>query len=131
VRREFPRAARLTREREFEDVYRRGFRIVVPPLHARVLFKDDAGSGAGGDAGRRSRLGLSVGKRLGGAAVRNRWKRAIREAFRLHRDRLPAPCDLVVGVTWESTIEDVAKVEQAFLGLADALGERLKSGTQY
>lgn len=42
------------------------------------------------------RLGLSVSKRLGNAVARNRWKRILREAFRLHRERLPAGLDLVV-----------------------------------
>ena len=42
------------------------------------------------------RLGLSVGRKLGGAVVRNRWKRLLREAFRLSRPRLPAGLDLVV-----------------------------------
>lgn len=42
-----------------------------------------------------SRLGLRVGKRMGGAVVRNRIKRRIREAFRLRQDRLPSGLDIV------------------------------------
>ncbi len=42
------------------------------------------------------RLGLSVSRKVGGAVVRNRWKRLIREAFRLSRTRLPEGIDLVV-----------------------------------
>ena len=44
----------------------------------------------------RSRLGLSVSRRVGCAVVRNRWKRLIREAFRLQRKELPLGLDLVV-----------------------------------
>ncbi len=42
------------------------------------------------------RLGLSVSRKHGGAVVRNRWKRLLREAFRLSRTRLPANIDLVL-----------------------------------
>lgn len=42
------------------------------------------------------RLGLSVSRKVGGAVVRNRWKRLLREAFRLQLTRLPAGLDLVI-----------------------------------
>jgi ribonuclease P protein component len=43
-----------------------------------------------------TRLGLSVSRRVGKANVRNRWKRLVREAFRLSRVKLPSGMDLVV-----------------------------------
>jgi ribonuclease P protein component len=42
------------------------------------------------------RLGVSASRRLGIAVVRNRWKRLLREAFRLTRSQLPAGIDLIV-----------------------------------
>ena len=42
------------------------------------------------------RLGVSASRRLGGAVVRNRWKRLVREAFRLTRSQLPNGIDLIV-----------------------------------
>jgi ribonuclease P protein component len=44
------------------------------------------------------RLGLSVSRRLGTAVRRNRIKRMVREAFRLHKNDLPRGYDVVIVV---------------------------------
>jgi len=44
------------------------------------------------------RLGISIGRRAGGAVVRNRLKRLLREAFRLEQHAIGAGIDLITVV---------------------------------
>ena len=48
-----------------------------------------------GEVGVGPRIGFTVGKVLGGAVVRNRMKRRLREAVRLH-GLIPAAVDVVI-----------------------------------
>jgi len=84
----FPRTRRLLLGADFERVMRKGRKVHTPNL---IVFA------ASGDRDE-PRLGLAVGRRVGKAACRNRWKRLVREVFRLRlQHRLP-PIDLVVAV---------------------------------
>lgn len=64
-----------------------------------------------------ARLGLVVSRRVGGAVRRNRWKRLIRESFRLNRDALPRDCDLVV-LPRGGVRPGLAEVERSLIRLA-------------
>ncbi len=116
----FPRQARLLTQKDFQRVYKYGRKLVVSPLYVRAWRRPDQVV-EHEPPGKRSRLGLSIGLRVGPAYVRNRWKRAIREAFRLHRHTLPDAYDLVIGVEWNSPPEDAEKVEEAFMQLIEKL----------
>ena len=81
-----PPEKRLRHQREFERVYadsRHATDNVLVVLARRNGLKW-------------SRLGLAVSRKVGTAVVRNRWKRLVREAFRLQQHDLPRGLDLVV-----------------------------------
>jgi ribonuclease P protein component len=76
----FPKSLRLLRQSEFERV----FAARTSAADSLVIMYGTANDQ------RCARLGLVVSRRLGDAVVRNRWKRLLREAFRLSHPQLPA-----------------------------------------
>jgi ribonuclease P protein component len=82
----FPRSERLRRQADFDRVHRANWYAADGVLVVR---------GASNDLPY-SRIGVSLSRKVGPAVLRNRWKRLIREAFRLERDRIPRGLDLVV-----------------------------------
>ena len=89
----FAAADRLHRSAEFIRLQRAGVRFQSPHF---VVY---AGNLAGNpdDEPSRSRLGVTVSRRIGIAVVRNRVKRRVRECFRKElRAQIPAGTSMVV-----------------------------------
>ncbi len=110
----FPRKLRLRTQAEFDRVYK-----------SKVFAADDVlVMNACASELPYSRLGLSVSKKVGNAVNRNRWKRLIREAFRLSRHELPAGIDLVARPQ-KGAPADLAAIRQSLVALARRVAKRV------
>lgn len=70
----------------------------------------------------RNRLGYTVSVKLGGAVVRNRIRRRLREIVRLRAPELKEGWDIVLVARRRCVGAEYAKMDAAFLGLCRALG---------
>ncbi|TEU13353.1 MAG: ribonuclease P protein component [Anaerolineales bacterium] len=77
---------RLRKSSDFQRVYKKGRRW-AHPLLVLCALRNDLGY---------SRFGFSVSKRVGGAVVRNRAKRLMREATRLRQAMIADGWDVII-----------------------------------
>jgi len=80
----FPRQVRILKPADFERIM--SLRVAAVDGLLRV-------HGAPNELGH-ARLGLTISRKVGNAVLRNRWRRLLREVFRLVQRQLP-PLDLV------------------------------------
>jgi len=83
----FSGSMRLLRHADFERVYKQGRRHFAAHMTVFYLAREQ---------GEGLRIGFTVGKVLGGAVERNRMKRRLREAVRLHWPGVLIPADIVI-----------------------------------
>jgi ribonuclease P protein component len=83
---DLPRSSRLVHRAEYDAVYRDGRRRTGREF---AVFLRPNGL-------KQSRFGWSIKKALGGAVVRNRIRRRLREILRLHRQEISPGWDLVI-----------------------------------
>lgn len=71
---------------------------------------------------RRNRLGLTVGVKVGKAVRRNKVRRRIREAYRIHEEGFSSGWDVVVVARARAAYASYAALERELLRLLDKLG---------
>ncbi len=101
-----PRARRLRDGRDFRRVRNEGRSWSVPLLVLQAARRPDGPDN-------RTRIGVVAGKRVGGAVVRNRVKRRVRESVRLRYDRLERGWDIVFIVRSQAADSDFRALDGA------------------
>ena len=94
---------RLRKNSDFQRVYKKG-RSWAHPLLVLYALRNDLGY---------SRFGFSVSKRVGGAVVRNRAKRLMREATRLRGAMIADSWDVVIIARQPMREADFCQVDRA------------------
>jgi len=102
----------LKQNYEFRRLYSRGKSAVCPCL---ALYSRKNRQG-------RNRLGVTVGVKVGKAVRRNRTRRRIREAYRVHEERFLKGYDLVVVARVRAGHARYGELERSLLQLAGRLG---------
>ena len=70
----------------------------------------------------RNRVGVTVGKKLGKAHIRNRARRRVREVYRLNEDKFLPGWDIVVVVRSRAVDAPFEKLVKSYLTLARRAG---------
>ena len=108
----------MLRHSDFERVYKQGRRHFASHMTVFYLPRPQ---------GQGLRVGFTVGRVLAGAVQRNRMKRRLREAVRLHRLKATVAADVVINPKKSLLVADFAElsqqVEQAFGVIQRKLGE--------
>ncbi len=100
------RAMRLKQGRDFQRAKGQGKRLVQGCLIANWLELP---------AGSSTRLGVITSRKIGGAVIRNRARRLMRESFRLHQHEITQPVDLVLIARNSIVGKGIAEVERDYL----------------
>jgi len=103
-----PRHQRLRSNQEFQRVYRGGRSWAHPLLALHVAARDDG-----------QRIGISVSKKVGGAVLRNRVRRRLRESVRAQLPGWKAGFDAIL-------VARAASAEADYAALALSLSELAK-----
>ena len=96
----------------FRHIYRKGKAAVRPGMVVYCIKTKRP----------RSRLGVTVSKKLGKAVVRNRVRRRLRELFRRSAHRFNASYDVILVGRARAVDMDFARLERQYLSALDELG---------
>jgi len=118
-----PREHRLRKHAEFELVYKSGRRQFSSSFTAFYLLRP-------GTQSEGPRVGITVGRQMGGAVQRNRIKRRVRAAVRQNLRRVASAVDVVInpkkavfGMDFEALSTEIARAFDAIAQKTAPVGE--------
>jgi ribonuclease P protein component len=114
----FPKRERLTRANDFKRVFSAGKRFSDRNLILYVLA----------NALGFSRLGLVVSRKFGNAVRRNRFKRLMREVFRLNKGKISGGTDIIV-IPARTAACELKSLEDSFLHLVEEYAKECDGAT--
>ena len=95
------------KNRDFQNVYKKGKSFANKYL---VMYVSDNPEG-------KSKLGISVSKKVGNSVVRHRLARLIRETYRLNTHMFNSGLNIIVIARTTAKGKNFAEIESAFLHL--------------
>ena len=112
----FPRSSRLLTADQFDRVFQRR-QSQADESMVVYACENDVG---------RPRLGLVVSRKCGNSVRRGRWKRCLREAFRLSQHQLPPGLDFVI-IPRPQVEPQTPRLRESLVQLASKLVARMRT----
>lgn len=116
----FRREERVRKRRQYLDAYEHGEKFGGSFFYAYFLLNHL----------QHSRLGLTVSRKVGPPVERNKVKRRLREVFRLNKDRLCPPCDVILNARRSAVEATFRALEEEFVRVAGKWSQEWAAGWQ-
>ena len=107
IRYTFKRVQRIHKNKEFQEIFNFGKKVLYNGLLIYVFSRENVDI---------CRLGIVVSRKIEKSAViRNKFKRRIREIFRLNKHKIKKGTDIVVVATKNCITQNYHQLEQNFI----------------
>lgn len=111
----FLKTERITTTKEYQDIFARGARMSGPFMKIHYTFGE-----------KERKIGIIISRRIKGSVKRNRYKRLLREVFRLNKQQIPDNMKLVVVVFRDIQVDNYENTTKSLMDLVRKAGSNEK-----